>query len=409
MHVRLNGGPTIRDACGTSVVSHPLRGGYSYPSRDPRGLRGHYELLHRVRRGGVTVGRMATQPADVDMSGYDPGAVRSYLRRAARAIPFARSRLDRMSRAIGRLLVAWLVGGSVVRLTVRDGWSAAAVLYYASPPEVLAGIALLLALARWRSPRYRPACLAVGLIWTAVALKAGVRAEDVTAPPSSTAPLIRFCYWNISGAPRGWKRVASRVRRWKDDVVLLTEALDTPSRSRSAHAARFPGYRLLPIGQELLLLTRNARVAAVESVALDAGGSAEVLDIGVRGVTFRFIAVDLGCNPLRSRRADFDKLGALMSRQPVGLPVVVAGDFNTPSDSVLFGPFNQGWTSAFDTAGEGWGRSWPVVCPVLDLDQAWGSPHVRWEACDLSSSTLSDHRSLRAKFWVAPTEAPSDG
>ncbi len=351
---------------------------------------------------------METALAHGGTGALDPDSGRRETR-PSRAVRFARAIRRLMSRAVGPLALTWVVGGSVVRLTVRDDWDPTAVLYYASPPEVLAGVAVLLAIVRWRGKRQRAACLAAGLIWASVALGSSWRASESATAPSPTAPLIRFGYWNVSGAPRGWKRVASTVRRWSDDLVLLTEALDTPTRHRSAHASRFPGYRLLPLGQELVLLTRNARVTPIESLALDAGGSADVLDIAVRGVTFRLVAVDLGCNPLRSRRRDFDSLRALMARQPAGLPVVVAGDFNTPADSVLFRPFSSGWRSAFDTAGDGWGRSWPVVCPVLDLDQAWGNPLVHWETCHLRSSTLSDHRALRAKFWVVPPDAPRRG
>lgn len=296
--------------------------------------------------------------------------------------------------------LAWVLVGTVVRLTVRDEVAPLAVVFYASPPEVLAMLAGAVAWTRRRSRRGAVAWLAVGLTWATIAVGTSWRAEAALAPDAPTTRPIRFGFWNVSGAPRGWKRLAKTVAGWSDDVVLLTEALDTPTRPRAAHAGRFPGYRLLPLGEEQLLLTRNATVALVESVALDGAGHCDVVDITVREVRFRLVSADFRCNPLRSRRPGFERLDVVLARQPRDVPIVVAGDFNTPSDSVMFRPMHDRWTSAFAVAGEGWGKTWPVVCPVLDLDQVWGNGLVRWEACSLSSSSHSDHRSLRAKFWT---------
>ncbi len=86
------------------------------------------------------------------------------------------------------------------------------------------------------------------------------------------------------------------------------------------------------------------------------------------------------------------------------LPLLVVGDFNTPTTSSLFQPVWGDMTSAFDTAGFGFGytspcntgRHWPANTPWLRIDHILCDRHWHVSECWIGASDGSDHRFIAA-------------
>jgi endonuclease/exonuclease/phosphatase family metal-dependent hydrolase len=84
----------------------------------------------------------------------------------------------------------------------------------------------------------------------------------------------------------------------------------------------------------------------------------------------------------------------------IGQPLLVLGDFNTPTTSTLFTDVWGGWQSAFETAGWGYGfsapcnagRLWPHNTPWLRIDHILCDGSWQIHAAGIGRSAGSDHR-----------------
>jgi endonuclease/exonuclease/phosphatase family metal-dependent hydrolase len=96
-----------------------------------------------------------------------------------------------------------------------------------------------------------------------------------------------------------------------------------------------------------------------------------------------------------SRKPAFDRLLQILDE--IGdVPLVVMGDFNTPSDSIYFLPLRARLRDVFETAGDGYSQTWPMPLPVLDLDHIWVSHHFEIVRAEHFTSFQSDHRGVTA-------------
>lgn len=106
------------------------------------------------------------------------------------------------------------------------------------------------------------------------------------------------------------------------------------------------------------------------------------------------------------RQLESDQLRQIIEQHRGDRPLIVVGDFNTPSSSSLF---RQTWgdlTSAFDVAGVGYGYTSPVkpqkywisYLPWARIDHILCSPEWRVEWCRVGSGRGSDHHCIAAEL-----------
>ena len=88
-------------------------------------------------------------------------------------------------------------------------------------------------------------------------------------------------------------------------------------------------------------------------------------------------------------------------------PLIILGDFNTPANSTLLTDVWNGYTSAFDAAGWGYGytspcntsRLWPANTPWLRIDHIFCDDAWQVHRCAIGASAGSDHRLIYA--WLS--------
>ena len=106
------------------------------------------------------------------------------------------------------------------------------------------------------------------------------------------------------------------------------------------------------------------------------------------------LLVDITPNPFFSRQKAFEQLlpmiDALQDR-----PLLVMGDFNTPTDSVWIGKLRQRLTNAFEEKGNGFSETWPMPLPVLAIDHVWVNDRIKVAACSQEGSVHSDHQMVK--------------
>jgi len=205
--------------------------------------------------------------------------------------------------------------------------------------------------------------------------------------------------WNTDHGQSGWRRIAQAIRSEHADLVCLVEAGPTdPSHERFWQAA-FPDHATGNLGSGILVLVRDGTIRQVGSGSIDGNARFRQFDVSCRGERLTVLVVDVRSTPWVSRRSALEKLVRLI--EPLGdQPVLITGDFNTPSDSACFDTWRTPLKNAWETAGNGFRPTWPVPLPMLDLAQCWGNRHVDFVHCRGGWSSWSDHRPLITTFTV---------
>jgi endonuclease/exonuclease/phosphatase family metal-dependent hydrolase len=84
-------------------------------------------------------------------------------------------------------------------------------------------------------------------------------------------------------------------------------------------------------------------------------------------------------------------------------PVLVAGDFNTPCDSTVYGDYWSPYTNAFSAAGLGWGYTYYTNRTALRIDHILAGPGWRCRDCWVGPEVGSEHRPVIADLeWFGP-------
>lgn len=296
-------------------------------------------------------------------------------------------------------MLAILLGGLVLRCTIRDRFVGLAWLFYATPPAVLAGLGLIDTLA-WLGDRRRwGKLLIVGLTLIGLALSAGqyrfqpTRSQAPGNPASpngnGNADALELLFWNSARGALGTQRVLEYLRHCDADIIALVEA---PT-ERLDWTAELPGYAVSDIDDGIMLAVRG-RIHGIAHWRYDEGSSRRRFDVEVAGHRLWVLVPDLRSSLYCSRQTAMETLvrdAKVLSERPA----VIAGDFNLPSDSAWFDPLRAIWTQAFEAAGQGWPGTWPSPLTVMDLDQVWVNRHLRVRRCELDRTLRSDHAAIR--------------
>ena len=287
--------------------------------------------------------------------------------------------------------------GLALRLTVRDGFDGFAVIFYATPLPVLAVLAAMVALF-WRRRRrlvaytFTIAALACGTAW----LLRDVRFYTA----SKVAPQFRVSYWNI--ARPGWRvgGILDRSTFWNAELMGFGECKvggDLQPRWRDQLAPRV----ITELRREMFVAAPGP-AELVESGSLGGAGEYELRRVSLGGRSVLVLMVDFDGEVLRPRRPAFEKLYELVEAR-VADPLILMGDFNTPSDSAFFDRLHAKMRDTFDEAGSGHRATWPMLLPVLSLDHIWVSAHFRVICCQHETSPYSDHRAVVVDLaWREP-------
>ena len=309
---------------------------------------------------------------------------------------------DRSSPRVGSAVaiaaaVICLVGLGV-RLSIRDSIDATGIVYYATPWPVLAATVMLMAgglrlrnHSRWTRP-----VATVGLISLASWL---FLSYSTSSTPRLTPSALTCLSWNTDHGRAGWSRIAQAIRSEPVDLVCLVEAGPTEPAHERFWQAAFPDHATGNLGSGILVLVRDGTIRQVGSGSIDGNARFRQFDVSCRGERLTVLVVDVRSTPWVSRRSALEKLVRLI--KPLGdQPVLITGDFNTPSDSACFDTWRTPLKNAWEAAGNGFRPTWPVPLPMLDLDQCWGNRHVDFVRCRGGWSSWSDHRPLITTFTV---------
>lgn len=87
-------------------------------------------------------------------------------------------------------------------------------------------------------------------------------------------------------------------------------------------------------------------------------------------------------------------------------PIIVAGDFNTLSESPIYRHFWSKYEEAFTTSGWGYGYTHYSPLTALQLDHILCGPGVECAACQLGPACGTPHRPMIADLVITPSQQP---
>jgi vancomycin resistance protein VanJ len=287
---------------------------------------------------------------------------------------------------------ALLLIGFILRVTVRDQMDGWAVIFYATPWPVLAGLGFLMAaLLGTRRRKW----VAEGLVLVGLACVVGwYRQSVIRHSATGSARRCRVVCWNAEHSKRQLPEVIEAVQSYRGDIIGITEAESTQPEDLARWKAAFPNFTVRTLPGFMLFITRAEVLTSVDG-NLGGAGRYNAVKLRLDGQPITVLFVEFDANPLRSRRPAFAALEELR-RQHTGEEIILMGDFNTPRESFYFDALKREMVHAFEAAGNGIADTWPVPVPLLSLDHIWTTPRLRTMQCDLGWTALSDHRSIVA-------------
>jgi endonuclease/exonuclease/phosphatase family metal-dependent hydrolase len=220
-----------------------------------------------------------------------------------------------------------------------------------------------------------------------------------------------------AGAFRDW------LAREKVDVVCLQEVHDDPEKTREwlgegwqvsregSVASRWPIVSEMP-RYERLTASDGRWTGLLERIRLRTRGGAEILVASAHLPTLRpgletFLKGG-GVAGLERHdtwwRSELERmLSALAEVHDV--PMIVAGDFNKPSDDSTMATLRSHFRFAFEEAGWGYGYTRPARIPWIRIDHILTGPEWCISACRVGPDFGSDHLPLLADLVLKPARA----
>jgi len=200
----------------------------------------------------------------------------------------------------------------------------------------------------------------------------------------------RFVYWNVAGPRERLAGAIARAHSFDADFLAIGEAASESEDELAQWRRAFDGYTVLRLRGEMLIATR-ALVRLTRYGSLRRKGRYNIVELELRGQPLRVLVVDFDADATRSRRDAFEALREVTDAN-TDQPLIVMGDFNTPTDSPHFEMLRGTLRDAWPMAGCGLSETWPVPVPMLRLDHVWISASLRPSAFRMDWSLLSDHR-----------------
>jgi vancomycin resistance protein VanJ len=274
-----------------------------------------------------------------------------------------------------------------------------------------------------RHPTKRPA-LAAALLWLLLlavfteeprSLLRSVVSAGSAAPAGPGSPAtFRLVSLNCAG---GSPQAAVEVIPYQPDIVVLQES---PTREEVAQLARdlFGHQGSFVWNLDTSIIARGGISAPVPRrnfvharVSLLSGRHLDVIGVRLPPPALRLDLWSPACwrdyaANRRARRAAVQGLTQHLLSQSADLPLLLAGDFNTPAHDAALRPLRARLRDAFRQAGLGWGDTVLNAFPISRFDQAWISPHLRATAVRAHQTFHSDHRMLVCDLVFADPTAP---
>ena len=290
---------------------------------------------------------------------------------------------------------------ALIRLIGEQWWPVTLLLF--CPRPVYLAPAVPLALVSVLARRYRMlATQAAIALATAVPLM-DFRVDALwQAHEPAPGPRVRVLTLNQHNYRTRARDLIRLIQRHQVDVVCLQETAFDPLLEEfwregwyrdqgKCIASRFPIVRQYPP------LTAAYGDPTLDLVRLRAHDGLEFVVASVHGPTMRpgfeaILKADVAGlrRTIAERRVAMDDLTSRLEEFG-DVPMLLAGDFNTPADSSLLDTLRDHFEVGVERAGCGYGYTWPAVLPSLRIDHILANRYGTFTFCRVGPEVGSDH------------------
>ncbi len=299
--------------------------------------------------------------------------------------------LEWMAHGVGMGCLA----GLLLRITFQDRIPRLATLFYMTPLVVLAIGMLGVATVYWFRGRNHFAKLALIL----ATLCGGWWATScvyLRAQPSET-PKTTVLLWNTQRGAGGWPGVAKFIRTHDAPLIGLVESAQHLAERQEFWIKEFADRNVVTFRQQMALITQY-EILSQEQGELCPGSFYARVDLQLETQPVTVFLVDIQSKAWGTHRPAALKSLEERIASVTENPVIVMGDFNTPTDSVFFDSWRRSMRNAFEESGRGESATWPTPFPVLALDHIWLTNGAHSLTTRHLTSSCSDHQAVSSEL-----------
>jgi vancomycin resistance protein VanJ len=198
----------------------------------------------------------------------------------------------------------------------------------------------------------------------------------------------------------GMVAIAEEIQRSNPQLIGLVEGGKNDEFMREFWRLEFPDFERKVFDGGFVLMVKG-NILKTDFGRLGPRSRFASAEILLDGLKFTVVLVDICSEPWVFRREPLEKLTAVL-REKNHEPLLLMGDFNTPTDSLFLREIRRDFENAFEQAGDGYSATWPIPIPVLTLDQIWVNKGIEVHRCRLGWSLRSDHRPVLSDVTLNP-------
>jgi len=198
--------------------------------------------------------------------------------------------------------------------------------------------------------------------------------------------------WNAARNKTNSKDIADFVKQHEAEVYIFIEF----DKKKKKETTKFnldillPDHNIHRLSGAMAVLVKNEfKVNRIDSL----NDSYNYFNI-VEANGIKYAIVDIGSWPLYNRAKPFDLLHQLILKYDVD---IIAGDFNTPYNSVHFEEFFQNYNCGNTEMKHG-RETWPSCFPLVSLDHILVSKKFKIKSYKPEITCLSDHYPLLLNY-----------
>lgn len=325
----------------------------------------------------------------------------------------------------GANLVAVLGVFALICVVSEHWWLSAALSYLPRLPWMVPAVLLGIASAVYARWMILPNVLAIVLVAAPIM---GFTAPMSALPPAGESA-VRLVSSNIQFGSSRPQVLSLEIERLHPDIVLLQEA----HKGTDEFAKLFQSWHRVHVGEFLVASPYPVRLVEEFHFAPFERRTAILCEVDLPTGPVRVCNVHLntprwalgqlqwhslvtgaGVDVVQDyqtlRNQEAAELRDFVEAHAAGRQLLVAGDFNTPALSSTLSDTWNGYTSAFDAAGTGYGYTspcntnsrWPSNTPWVRIDHVLCGPAWRVHAAGIGSTDGSDHRLIYAVVTPDP-------
>jgi len=274
----------------------------------------------------------------------------------------------------------------LIRITIKDGCIASAIIFYALPLIITGGL-LVVAACIWMSRRKWVRAMLV-MVSGLACVVFWLRTNNYQGEPDTgISDPVRLLFWNAGRVRGDLTNAAESLLAENADIIALVESGDFAHRDRAM--PRLPDdVHIAGLGGGLTVIARGA-ITNIHFVKFGYRNRIGTCTVQLTNGPMPLMVVDLDSNPFASRKSAMEMVVEMRSRFE---PAVILGDFNTPTDSIWFNPLRAEYAESMEAGGTGLHATWPGCLPFLAIDHIWVHRMLRVHSSRIKFNPNSDHR-----------------